>query len=289
MVAAASSGLLLGLLPLAYLPLAARARVVWGDPSTLAGWWWLVSAGLYRGYAFGLPSDQVLPRVAVVARTLTESFTLPGVALGVLGAQALWQRQASLLWGTLLAGLCSAVFAVGYLTSDSRVYLVPLLLVFAVWMGAGWSQMFAMALARWQSAAQLVQAGLAILVLLLPAWVLAQNWQAIDLHADHEALDFASGVVDQAPDGAVIITGEDRHTFALWVAVFVERPRPDIIVVDQDMLNFDWYRAALRRNFPLLHVPKLGDINDLIRQNNHRPVCRPTGQAPPWLVCVDSE
>jgi hypothetical protein len=59
--------------------------------------------------------------------------------------------------------------------------------------------------------------------------------------------DGLSGRVN--PDGSVskTITAEDRHTFAMWESTFVERQRMDIIAVDQDMLKFDWYRAALRR------------------------------------------
>ncbi len=288
---AAAGGLLVGLAPLACLPFAARAPVVWGDPSTPAGWWWLVSGQLYRGYAFGLPPDQALPRVAVIARTLVESFTLPGVALGVLGAQRLARRDAPLMWGMALAGLCCAVFAVGYLAADSQVYLVPLLVVFAGWIGAGWGHCVALVSARLPYTARLAQAGvagLAMLMLLLPAWILAKNWPAVDSHADHEARDFIEGIIAQAPARAVIITGQDRHTFALWVAVFVERPRPDIIVVDQDMLRFDWYRAALRRNFPLLNLAEPSTVDELIEQNADRPLCRPAGQAPPWLICANN-
>ena len=42
-------GILIGLIPLLTLPLLARlgSPVIWGDPSTIRGWWWLVTAQLY--------------------------------------------------------------------------------------------------------------------------------------------------------------------------------------------------------------------------------------------------
>jgi hypothetical protein len=126
---------------------------------------------------------------------------------------------------------------------------------------------------------------LPILALCAPVWVLARNWPAMDLHADHAARDFVNGVIAQAPERAIVITAEDRHTFALWESVFVEHQRMDIIAVDQDMLRFGWYRASLRRDFPGLSVPESSDVNDLIEENANRPVCRPTGQPPPWLTC----
>lgn len=270
------AGAALGLAPLAYLPLAARGPVVWGDPSTPSGLWELISGALYRGYAFGLPAAQAMPRVAVMARTLADSFTLLGVAVGTIGLLALHGRDAVLAWTTALAALGSAVFAIGYFTADSQVYAIPALVIAAAWMGAGWGQVLA----------QIRPAVLAaLLVALPPALVLARSWQSIDLHADRAARDFVEGVAAQAPRRALVITAEDRHTFALWVSVFVERPRPDIIVVDQDMLKFGWYRAALRRNFPDLRGPESGDIDELIRRNADRPACRPADRPPPWLTC----
>lgn len=321
-IGASLPGLLIGLALLAYLPLAARGAVVWGDPSTPAGLWWLVSGALYRGYAFGLPIEQIIPRVAVVARTLTESFTLAGVAIGLIGAAVVFRQDAPFAVGVLLAGLGSVIFAAAYLTSDSQVYLIPLLVCFAGWIGAGWGRL----VATWsrmpgrrpninvraenarplEQAVQAAEGDLyqpdalapggvkmqlitACALFLLLAFTLARNWQTLDVHADRAAREFVDGVLQQAPQDAIIITGEDRHTFALWVGVFVERPRTDIIVVDQDMLRFEWYRAALRRNFPAALVPESSDVAELIAHNAGRPVCRPTGQPPPLLWCEKGE
>jgi len=269
-------GFAVGLLPLAYLPLAARRPVVWGDPSTLAGWWWLVSGRLYEGYAFALPVPQIIERVRVIAQALVASFTLLGVAAGLAGMQGLLRKDALLAWTMLATALGSILFALGYLPEDSQVYLIPMLVISTAWIGMGWQRILA-------------SFRLPVLIVLLMvsqvAWMLITNWQAVDLHADRAARDFVQGVAMQAPQRAIVITAEDRHTFALWVSAFVERPRPDIIAVDQDMLKFDWYRATLRRNFPDLSVPESSDINELIEQNSDRPACRPTGWPPPWLTC----
>jgi hypothetical protein len=271
-----AAGTLIGLTPLIYLPLAARAPVVWGEPAKLSGVWWIISGALYQGYAFGVPMAHIVERVALVARTLLASFTALGVAASLVGAQAVARKDAALMWALLAAACASAIFAVGYLTADSQVYLIPLLAIFAVWIGPGWAELFN----------QVRRPALSVIFIGLPlVWGLASNWQAVDLHSDHAARDFLSGIIADAPPNAIVVTAEDRHTFALWVGVLVEKKRPDIVVIDQDMLRFDWYRATLRRNFPTAHVPESKDVNELARQNGNRPVCRPTGQPPPWLAC----
>ncbi len=277
---ASLAGALAGLIPLLYLPLAARGPVVWGDPSTPAGLWWLISGALYQGYAFGLPTGDIIARLAVVAKTLMQSFTILGVAVGLSGlataTETPFLNGALATWTSLASGVACVAFAVGYLPADSKVYLIPLLVIFAAWIGQGWQLVFA----------RVRQPALAAAcVVICPLLVTARNWQTVSLSSDRTARDFVNGVVAQAPEGALVITAEDRHTFSLWVSALVERPRPDIIIVDQDLLRFDWYRAALRRDFLDLKLSEAGDVNSLIAQNAGRPVCRPNGLTPPWLTC----
>lgn len=287
------TGLAVGLAPWAYLPLTAGAPAGWGDASTPEGFWWLVSAQLYRGYALSLPAEWIVPRVAAVARVLSESFTWIGVAAGLWGLGALWTRDRGRVAGSLISALAVAAFAVGYNTTDSQVYLIPALVLFAVWIGLGWGEIGRGWLSAWKENQAsrrrhtAWRAGLYALMLTAPAMVLVRGWPTQDLRGDQAARHFVDGVMSQAPANAIVVTDQDRHTFALWVGAFVERQRPDLAVVDQDLLSFDWYRARLRRGFPGLAVPEMPDVDELPRANPGRPVCRPTGDSPPWLRCEE--
>jgi hypothetical protein len=298
----AVAGFLIGLLPLVYLPVTSSAPVGWGDASTLKGFWWLVSAELYRGYALALPVAWIEPRIASVARLLADSFTWPGVIIGLWGFVALWERDRLRAVGLLVAVLALAIFAVGYNTSDSQVYLVPAWVVFAVWIGAGWGNIWSTLFpgpsprfAKGEGSTLLPSergragagVGLTILMLALPAFTLVRNWSAQDLRADRAARDFVNGVMAEAPERAIVVTSDERHTFALWVGAFVEKKRPGVAVVNQDLLGYDWYNARLQRGFPGLVAGNAQDIDELVRLNPGRPVCRPTKTPPPWLACGD--
>ena len=278
-------GLQIGSLPLAYLPLAAHAPVGWGDTSTPQGFWWLVSAEPYRGYAFALPAAWVGPRIAAVTHTLASSFTWVGVAVGLWGLVRLWERDKWLGGASLLSVLALVAFAVGYNTTDSEVYLIPALVMFVVWVGAGWGAVIV------SSQRSVVWRGAFIVMLAVPAFVLVRNWSAQDLRADctaYAARNFVDGVLAQAPARAIVVTSQDRHTFALWVGVLVERRRFDLAVVDQDLMGYDWYRARLRLSFPNLNVPEVSaGTDELARANPGRPVCRPTEAPPTWVLCED--
>jgi hypothetical protein len=273
-------GLLIGLLPLAYLPLTAHAPVGWGDASTPQGFWWLVSVGLYRGYAFALPAAWIGPRIAAVAHTLASGFTWAGVAVGLWGLVKLWERDKWLGGASLLSVLALAAFAVGYNTADSEVYLIPALVVFVVWVGEGWGAVMV-------SSQRFVRRGALVLMLAVPAFTLVRNWSAQDLRADRTARNFVDSVMSQAPARAIVVTSQDRHTFALWVGVLVERRRSDLAVVDQDLVGYDWYRTRLWRSFPDLSVPETGgDASELARANPGRSVCHPI-ETPLSVSCED--
>ncbi len=275
-------GLLIGVLPLAYLPLTAHAPVGWGDASTPQGFWWLVSAELYRGYVFALPAAWIGPRIAAVAHTLASNFTWIGVAASLWGLVKLWDRDKWLGGASLLSALMLTAFAVGYNTTDSEVYLIPALTVFAVWTGAGWGAVMA------SSQRSVVRRGALVVMLAVPIFVLARNWPAQNLRADHAARSFVDGVLAQAPARAIVVTSRDQDTFALWVGLLVERQRPDLAVIDQDLMGYDWYRTRLQHSFPDLRVPKTsGDIGELARANPGRPVCRPAEMPPTRVLCED--
>ena len=279
----AVSGCLMGLLPLVYLPFTSSAPVGWGDASTLKGFWWLVSAELYRGYAFALPRLWIGQRIASTARLLADSFTWLGIIVGLWGFLALLERDNRRAIESLVAVLVLAIFAVGYNTSDSQVYLITALVVFAVWISAGWGNIWS---TLSPTASKFgVTVGLALLMLALPAFTLARNWSAQDLRADCAARDFVNGVMTEAPQRAIVVTSDERYTFALWVGVFVEKKRSDAAVVNQDLLGYDWYNARLQRGFGLM-AGNVQEVDALVRLNPGRPVCRPT-DAPPWLSCEE--
>jgi len=77
---------------------------------------------------------------------------------------------------------------------------------------------------------------------------------AISLRYDREATAWLADVTQRLPPGALLITLQDRHTFALAYARWVEGRRDDVIVVDADLLAYPWYHAQLRRH-PSLVLP----------------------------------
>jgi hypothetical protein len=285
-------GIALGLLVYLYVPLAAASRppISWGDAASWDGFWWLVSGRLYAGMAFGLPLEQLGPRLLAWGALAAQQFGwfgLPLALLGLLRGGLSWPQRLI----TLGLALFVALFALGYNSVDAQVYLIPALLVCALWLGLG-AGLLLQALAR---AVRLRDAAHRPLALpLLGALVLAGAvfWQTphvaatVDASDDRRALVYAATVLREAPADAVLLADDDRSAFPLWYALLARGERPDLRLVTEPLLGFSWYRASLRHTYPDLALPEaaLEGWEPALATRLGRPVCRAQPE-PPRVVC----
>jgi len=254
-----------GLLVYLYLPWASgRGGVVgWPAATTPAGFWWLVSGAAYQHYLFGLPAEQLPQRFMAWAGLLVRQTGPVGFALALSGAWGLRHRTAgklgvALFWGGLVPVSLYSLYAIAYNTADSYVFLIPALLIWAIWLAVGAAEVKELLalrgpVGRWAGPALL------LLVLLVN---LAGNWAGQDLSRDREAADFGQAVMTTVAADAVVLTNSDRHTFALWYYGRVGQPRPDVLVIDRSLLQFDWHVRAVARRRPALAPALAGAFED---------------------------
>ena len=247
-------GLAAGLLVHLYLPLAARGEPItnWGDPRTWEGFWWVLTAAPYRAYLFGLPLEQLPGRLRAWAGLWGQQLTWPGLFGALLG---LWSwsdgPRRRLAFGSALVGLPFVFLAVTFDTTDSYVYLLPFILVSTVWLAEGARALLRAHLPAGRAVRCLVLALLAC----TPIWSVARQYAALDLSEDGEVSEWVQDVLNPLPPGALLVTGQDGHTFALDYVQWVEGHRPDLRLVDGELLAYAWYLRQLGRRYPDLTVP----------------------------------
>jgi len=241
--------LLLGWLAMYALALPAlnRAPSPWGDVGTLDGWWAFVSAKMYRGFAFALPLAELPARVSAFAVLLVQQFTPVGALIAVGGIISLVPAQRALAFVMLSGFALVTMFAIGYNTFDSLVYLTSVLPLCAFWLATGitnYELRITNYVLRFTPHAPRI---IAILFLLLPFTQFALNYPALDLRENRTALQWAMRVLDDAPPHALMVTASDAHTFTLWYAREALHARPDVIVLDRDLWLHAPYRAMMMR------------------------------------------
>lgn len=215
----AGLALLAGLLVYLYIPLRARQDppLVWGDPRDWAGFWWLVSGALYRGYLFGVEPAFWPQRLAASASLLLEQVTPLGLILLGVGAGRLLLERRALALSLGLYGLVGAAHAITYDTVDSFVYFLPLFLLGMAVVGVGLASVL-----EW--AFHPVLRGVAVaLGLALPLLLAVPGFARHSLRGDTAARDWALRTVRGMEAPWVAFFTSDLG-MALWYAVYVLEP-----------------------------------------------------------------
>lgn len=250
----------IGCSPFLLLPLLPQfgSPIVWGDPTTVQGWFFLVTARIYRDLPFQLPLEQFVPRLRDWGAIWLNQMTL--AALPLLGV-GIWQRVKNgrgTAWGLGGTAVIYFIYAFTYDTSDAIVFSLPALFLVAILLGDTFETL------KWWA-------------VLLPLTLLLLNFKAVNISQDQFVHQQLKNVLESAPENSVIVTAGDPILFAFWYALFVEQERTDLLIVDENLYKFDWYRERLYIQEPSLRhqvPPDMASFRENIRQTRRYCIIR---------------
>jgi hypothetical protein len=283
-------GCTLGLLVYLYLPWAAASDppVNWGNPRDLPQMVWMISGKMYQPLVFALPLIWLPGRLSAWVSFLLANLTVPGLALALLGLWRAASDQRGLLgMAAASAGLFS-IYALGYDTPDSYVYLIPVYLTLAPALALGAWTVAAEAI-RWVTARRpRIYRGVVVLLLIalaaLPIYSMGTQWSAQDLSTDSEAAFFGQAALASALPNALIVAASDRPTFALWYYRYGLGQRSDVAIVNPNLYAFDWYRDTIAHWHPeIMPETHSSDFEALVAANIR---LRPVYAAEPSIAAL---
>jgi len=288
----------LGLLPYAYLAIASRstAAVSWGDESTFEGLWGHFLRREYGTFSLGTASNKgdafvesgtFFPTLALMLggslRRLLGLGPLLAVAAYALAPRKRPDRAQARVLLALLLGYAFVFCAMSNMSTAKPLYRSVLSrffiqsdLLMALAAGLGWAWLFRRIEARAVSRARVLQLSLAgaCLVFLTGAAVNAGASQ----RNNTVFRDFVSAAFASVPRDAIVVTMGDHLTGAVFYFREVEKLRPDVIHLDQQLLGFRWYCDRVLRRHPDLaipagvYLPGGFTIKQLMDANRNRPL-----------------
>ena len=251
---------LLPLLLYAYVPLAAKfghSPLKWGDPQIWPAFFQHVNGSQYRSLMFTQPLTSWHLRIWSYAHdSLYPELGGHFLVFAAPGIVALWRSQRAVLALTAWVFAMDIVYATNYAISDIYVYYIPSYLCMVVWIAAGlsvagtWLQKIRPALLR----------PLALLLVLTPLVQMTTHLTATDKSSNFLEADFAHNILASAPKDAIVLN-TNNTIFTLWYLKFVKHQRPDVAVINIDLLegtlNKDvaWYFEHLQSQWPSIPSP----------------------------------
>jgi hypothetical protein len=252
----------------AYLPVRAAQDppINWGDPDTLRGFLWMLSGSAYQDYVFGVAARSIPDRVVEWLRLVFSQFNPLGIFMGLVGAAALRTGEPKFLLASLASIALLSIYSITYNSVDSEVITIPAFMLFSAWISIGFLWL-ASAVSAWaqetisarnsstpnrarRTAFYTVTAMSVVAFLALPVASAALNYSSQSLRDDRRAYDYASEVIAAAPDGSVVLSGDEASAFSLWYMRYVEATERDVAPIATPLLQFEWYWRSIHRQFP---------------------------------------
>ncbi len=222
-----------------YLPLRSAMHPVfdWGGVSRgLAKLQYHLSGKQYQVWMF---SGAWGPQLKRFGTLLPWQLGVVGIVLAPFGIVRAFRAGRALGAGLLLLVLGPLAYAINYQIPDIDAYFL------AAFAGL----VLLAALGAWTAVQERREAAYALLV--LPALALAVNGSRCDASRDIAVQDFVSNVAANVETGAVLVTADWEHfDSAFWYRQQVTGFRPDITLLNVNLLRRTWYPDQMARWYP---------------------------------------
>jgi hypothetical protein len=239
-------GFILGLLPYAWLPLRASMKpwFNWGNPSTLEA---LVNHVRGKQYSVWFGDWSVFgEQTSFFAGKVPIELGLVGILLVIAGAVLTWRRERKLAVMFLLFIAACIGWSGSYSILEIAPYYLTAMLGLGLFAGMGLVWTFERVGHRLTLAAATVSVALTA----------ACNYGPCDESPNRYVEDMTANVLGALPQGAVIYSS----LWDFWVAGSlylqkVEGLRPDVLVIDPELVRRAWYLDQLAADHPDFTAP----------------------------------
>ncbi|XP_052001796.1 transmembrane protein 260-like [Xyrauchen texanus] len=288
-----------GIVPYIYLPISSylnRARWSWGDQTSVSGLLIHLLRAEYGTFSLAKTKENLNLKKMLEAQWThcMNDLSIPVLVLAGLGILlSLWNRRHCVfVW--LMVTMVSA-YSVFFAWRANLDIEKPLLLgvVERFWLqaDAGVCVLAGLGLSwalRWLDRhlgwGTVWRTGEWILTAGLISHMISLNHRDCDQSGNNVVDRFAHEVVFSLPEDSLVLTRGDLPGNTLRYLHYCQGLRPDLSLVDQEMMTYSWYVAKLQKHFPRVKFPgrwwdpvnpaekKTFSIEQFLKHNMHRPV-----------------
>ena len=238
-----------------YLPLAAAHTPVinWGTPRSLQEIWWHVTGRQYRVFLSFTPKmmgEQSLEFFRLLLREFGFSWLPLPLVFAFAGFASLFKRDRTTFWFLLLVVVADLAYAFNYeIAEDKDAYYLPTFFAIAIAAGFGirWSIQLTVSKPLLIGRTYLIAV---IAALLLVAIEVTGNWPFNNRRHYFIAHDYVENLLSAIEPDGLLLTSDWQVASPMLYVQELEQRRPDVKVVDINLLRRSWYFDYLTHAYP---------------------------------------
>lgn len=181
------------------------------------------------------------------------------VLLSILGIYFLSRFNTRIYYFTFLTFFGCLFYSINYDINDIYSYFLLAYITLAVWIGFGAVFIYTQLAVMLKTNIQRLAFGIVVALTSLVA--LNTNYAGNDESKNHFVEEFTMNIFQNAEPNSIIISSQwDFWVSASWYFHFVKNIRPDIVVIDKELLRRSWYFKFLENNYPEVYNNSRAEI-----------------------------
>ncbi|MBU1180183.1 DUF2723 domain-containing protein, partial [Patescibacteria group bacterium] len=243
-----------------YIPLRASQspELNWGDPSTKQSFINYITQKDYAGKIGTRGYESWILMTRELGSIFTREFTFVGLVLVLAGLIVARKKYREWFWAGLAVITFNILLLANYGNSEDIIilyrYFLPSYIMMAVFI--------AIAIQK----AKLLDTRYPI-VLLLPVFIFAFNFQDLNRHNYTLVEDTAKNILESVPQNSILITSGDTLTGAIMYEQIVLENRTDLVVIDNKLFTHDNYRKGKKNKLEEKNMVFSDSFSELIEKN----------------------
>lgn len=229
-----------------YYPLRAdNPWVSWGYPKNLYNFYRHISGKQFSVWMFS-STEVTSKQFAYFTTAFPKEFFYFPLIFSVLGLIEIFRNQRKLFYFTVLLFAFNVFYAINYDIHDIDSYFLLAYIVNTIWIAFGILFMIK------KSKTNMLQ--LSIASILLAVVILVANYKKNDESDNYFVKDYTMNVFKSAPGKSLIISSQwDFCVSASWYYQMVKGIRPDIALIDKELLRKTWYIRHIQIHYPEIY------------------------------------
>lgn len=187
------------------------------------------------------------------------------ILFAIPGIYKLSKYSVKIFYFTVLTFFGCILYSVNYSIHDIYSYFLLAYITITIWIGFGGFYLFEKLSENLKTKAHKYAFSSFLIVLSLIA--INTNFKENDESGNYYVKQYTMNIFKNVePNGIVISSQWDFWVSASWYYHFVRHIRPDIVVIDKELLRRSWYYIFLERNYPEVYNNSRPEIEKFLKE-----------------------